>query len=754
MPLLHRLSHPAARLLIAVLPWLPFASASAQGPAAPLPDVPIQAVRLQPNEKVRLDGRLDEAAWARAPAFERNFEIEPVRGRTPDYTTRVQVLYDDQALYVGVTALDPHPELIRAPIVRHDQVNRTQDFVVLYVDPIGARKSAQFFRVSASGSTGDGLHTAANDSEDFSPDFDFDSGAARNEHGYTVEFRIPYSTLRYTRRSGGWRIMVGRRIPRENVMLTLTVPLPQEALSFIDLMQPLDGFEPPKSANFLQVRPTVTLRRTDDRPYGDEREVHNEAKVSADVKWRPSPELVFDATLNPDFSQVALDTPQLSHNTRFALFLNEKRPFFLESTDLLVSPTDALYTRSVNDPRWGVRGTWRGESVTGVALGLSDKGGGSTLIPSAYGTDFALQPASKVLMSRAQAYVNDRLTLGGIVAARDYADGIGSNDVAGADAQWFLTDTWKLKGQLLRSRTTALPATDADGNTVLQPGPARDGGYAYFSLYGRTDRTETDLRYEEVTDGFRNDMGFVSQAGTRKVQGAQGLMWFELGPINQLEVNLNAQRVEERHSRQAVEQKWWPSVWLAAVHNTTALMEFVVDDKQRVRADTPLRDQRYVHAWVQWTPVTWIPMTTAWFDPGRYLDVDADRVVPGHRYGLDLQTRPFAWLELEPRVEGLSLANPVEGPYHEVVAQLLAIGYIAPQQSLRLILQRSSVQRGGAQPTSDVETAQSITYAWRKSAGTVLYVGATRGVVGLPTQPSTGTELFAKLQFDLDELRR
>jgi hypothetical protein len=70
---------------------------------------------------------------------------------------------------------------------------------------------------------------------------------------------------------------------------------------------------------------------------------------------------------------------------------------------------------------------------------------------------------------------------------------------------------------------------------------------------------------------------------------------------------------------------------------------------------------------------------------------------------------------------------------------------------VRLILQHHGVERAGSNKES--ETAQSLTYAWRRSAGTVLYIGATRGSVGLPLTPSRSTEFFAKLQFDLNELR-
>lgn len=731
-----------------------FAVCTAAAAAAPTPpaEEPVQAVRLLPGERIVLDGTLSNPAWQRAPVFDRSYEIEPVRGRVPTHGTRVQVLYDEQALYVGVTALDPEPQRIRAPLVRHDLVNRTQDFIVLYVDPIGARQAAQFFRVGASGSTADGLHTAANDGEDFSPDFDFDGAASRHDQGYTVVFRVPYTSLRYTAASRSlWRIMVGRRIPRENVALTLSVPLPREALSFIDALQPLQGFEPPLGQSFLQLRPTITLRRTEERPYGQPGSTGSEIKPSLDIKWRPRPELVADATLNPDFAQVALDQPQLSRNTRFALFLTEKRPFFLESSDLLVSPTDALYTRSINDPRWGLRGTWRGEQLSGTGMALQDKGGGLTPIPGPYGTGYAEQPASDALISRASGSVGSvgSVVLGAIVGTRRYRDNAGENEVAGADAQWLVTDNLRLKGQAMGSNTSAL----SDGSGGLRRGPAQHGGMAYLGLYGRTDRSETDISYKEVSHGFRNDVGFVAQSGIRKLVANQNVQWFELGPFNQLNLYLNTERTEERGTGLTVLQRWVPGLWFAAAHNSQGLVELVPDEKSRVQRNAPLLDARYVHLMAQSTPVQWMPTIEAWFDTGRMVDVSAGasgRVVSGRKFGFDVQMRVLPQLELQPRLDAVVLDNPVEGRWRESAAQLLAIWHVAAQQSVRVIVQRHSFERAGVDKQAD--TAQSLTYAWRRSAGTVLYVGATRGSTGLPVTPSRSTEVFAKLQLDLSEL--
>ena len=130
----------------------------------------------------------------------------------------MQALFDELALDVGIQALDDQPALIRAPLVRYGGVNRAQDFVVVHIDAIGLRQSAQFFRVNAAGSLADGMHTAADDSEDFAPDVDFDTATARHAGGWTAVLRIRFASLRCAQAPDDgaqpWRIMVGRRVPR------------------------------------------------------------------------------------------------------------------------------------------------------------------------------------------------------------------------------------------------------------------------------------------------------------------------------------------------------------------------------------------------------------------------------------------------------------------------------------------------------------------------------------------------------------
>jgi len=223
----------------------------------------VTAVRLAPGESITLDGSLSHPAWARAPVWSRFVEKDPRNGAEPPQETRVQVLFDARALYVGVTALDSNVALIRDLPVRYDQVNRTQDFVVVYIDAIGTKRSAQFFRVNAAGSLADGIHTAADDSEDFAPDFDWDAAVQRTAEGWTAVLRLPFASLRYAARAEqSWRMMVARRLPRDDFHLVASVPIPRDVPSFIHTLQPLAGVTLPQSPQFLTLRPSLTLRST------------------------------------------------------------------------------------------------------------------------------------------------------------------------------------------------------------------------------------------------------------------------------------------------------------------------------------------------------------------------------------------------------------------------------------------------------------------------------------------------------------
>lgn len=703
------------------------------GAASARADAPMRAERLQPGEQLKLDGRLDHPAWRRAPVYDRFVEKTPTLGGPPAQATRVQLLFDDRALWVGVTALDNAPDRIRAPLVRYDQVNRTQDFVVVYVDPIGSKQAAQFFRVNAAGSLADGMHTAADDSEDFAPDFDWDAAVHRTPEGWTAVLRLPFASLRFSEDPAAtWRVMVARRIPREQFHLATSVLIPREAPSFIDTMQPLENVRLPEQHHFLTLRPSVTVRH-------DDRGTHTDA--SLDVKWRARAELVIDATLNPDFSQVALDVPQLSGNQRFALFLAEKRPFFFESSDLLRSPTDALYTRSLTAPRAGLRATWRGAGLAGSVFAIDDRGGGAVLLPGPYGTDVAEQPGSSVLAGRVQA---DRGPLQGglLLAARRYYQDRGDNLVLGPDLGWRLDEHWRLRGQWLHARTTA----EAQGGQ-LRRGAAQDGDRLWTKLYYNRGLREFNVGLDDIGTGFRHDTGFVSQNGIRKLSawGSQG--WPGVAGLNEFWVNTEAWQVEDKATGEVIERKIRPGVWMTGPRNLEAWAEAHLDSRQRLGPGLPLLSERFLHAGFVFTPAPWWPFAEVTATGGRMVDAVAGTVRSGRKLYLYSLLRPLPVLEIEPSWNLATLSGEGLPDYRETAGQLLAVWHLGPRNHLRAILQRQTLARGGA--AEPAASTASLTWSLRRTAGTVLYVGASRARDG----DGTVREAFVKLQVDVDEVR-
>lgn len=730
----------------------------ASWPAAPAAetDDTITAVRLAPGESILLDGTLAHPAWRRAPVFDRFVEKDPVNGAPPVQRTAVQVLFDARAVYLGVTAFETDPQRIRDAVVRHDGVIRTQDFVVAYVDAIGQRSSAQFFRVNAGGSIADGLYTAADDSEDFAPDFDWDAAVARlpGGRGWTAVLRLPFASLRYAPGVPHWRFMVARRLPREQFHLLASVTIPRDAPSFIATLQPLAGIELPQSHGQLVVRPSVTARTTRERVTAHaQREQpatrRDAVDASLDLKWRPHASLLVDATLNPDFSQVELDVPQLAGNTRFALALTEKRPFFFESADLLKTPTEALYTRSFTEPRAGLRATWRGAAWAGTTLAIADRGGGFVLLPGPYGTGAAAQPASRTLAARARSD-DGTLAVGGAAALREYRDGRGANAVLGPDLAWQMTPQWRLRGQWLHARTTAL----ADSSGTLRHGAADGAERIYLRALRNAGDGETIVSIDDVGSGFRNDSGFVAQAGTRKVALFQSLGWHGLGPFNDFFVNVDAYDVRDRASGEIVQQVVRPGLWLTGANNLEAWFEVFARSALRTAAGAPLLRERYVNAGLVMTPAPWFPLVDGYVELGEMADTSAGTVRPGARLSVLAKLRPLARLEFEPSLRQGLLREGHRSMYREQALQLLAVWHFDARQHLRVIAQRSTLARraepGVAAQDARADT-QSLTWAYRRSAGTRVYVGATRGRdFGTPGRRTT--EAFVKLQFDADEL--
>ena len=718
----------------------------------------IEALRLAPAEKIVVDGTLDEGVWSRAPLLDRFYEVSPQDKVEAKVRTEARFAYDAQALYVAVRAHDPDVAHLRAPFARRDNVLSDQDMIVINIDPVGARKFAHFFRVNPRGSIGDGLYNEDTGNEDFSPDFEFEVATGRFEGGWTAEFRIPFSSLRYgDPPSAVWSVLVFRNYPREQRYRIASSPLPRDMQCFLCLNEPLTGLAELPSTRHLALTPNVTVRTVTNRDADDPRRRASEIVPSLDLKWRPRPDVVVDATINPDFSQVELDTPQLAGNTQFALFFPEKRPFFLEGADILQGPLNAIYTRSVTDPAWGARVTQRGQGFDGTVLVTRDDGGGLVLLPNTYGTGFALQDfKSMASFARARWQVRG-MTLGALATDRTLEGGA-YNRVAGPDLVWFPTTEHRLRAQVLGSWTTAHPVAG-----VIARGDLRSSHAALLDWAYRGAAWDQYLNFEDVGRDFRADNGFFGQNGYRRVYSETTRKFLGLWGFNEVSPYLFAEYKTDLAGAVQYQQNNL-GVRFGLPRATSVWFEARINNLVGVREGGGLRKREQLYLGMESNPFPWFARLFTELAIGDRVDVANNRVGKGAFFALQANIRPHARAEVEYRIDNdfIDSREPVTGSdriLNQRVQQLLAIWHFTARDSVRGIFQSVGIKRAPSlweQPVPARENTEtvSLVYGHRRGIGTSFYLGASFARTRVPDAATRSyqTEIFAKGSWSFDVL--
>ena len=300
--------------------------------AAPSPAVPaaIHAVRL--TVPIKIDGILDEAVW-QGPGVDRFIQREPQQDSAPSERTVVWVAFDDEALYVAARMYDSHPDSVRAVLARRDRWAESDRFNV-YIDSYNDDRSGFFFGLNAAGTQYDG--TMFNDEwDDDSWDGVWTGSARRDAEGWTAEFRIPYSELRFhPSASQIWGINFNRFIDRKNER-DFVVFTPRNGSGYVSRFPDLVGLEGLHPPRRLAVMPYVTTRQhiaaaPAGDPFFDGSQTN--ASIGADAKVGIGSNLTVDATVNPDFGQVEVD-PAFVNLSDAEFVFQEKRPFFVEGSN-------------------------------------------------------------------------------------------------------------------------------------------------------------------------------------------------------------------------------------------------------------------------------------------------------------------------------------------------------------------------------------------------------------------------------------
>ena len=538
------MSFPAARTSARLRLKIFFLLAGLLVPAAPAgaayaaQDRTEVEVRRRTGE-IEVDGRLDEAAWADAEPIPLAWEVAPGDNEPAPVSTECRLAYDDDALYLGCLARDPAPGEIRAYYATRD-ATAGHDRIFLVLDPFRDARRGFEFGVSALGVQEDRVWDESTAAFDPSWDAVWRSAGRITGEGYEVEAAIPFRSLRFPSTAGerAWGFYLKREWPRTEVVETRSTPWERDRGCVLCQAGRLRGLRGGAPGVDLQLAPTLTTARVDRRAEAGAGLVPGPIELAPglDVRWNATTDLTLNATLNPDFSQVEADAPQLDANRRFALRFPEKRPFFLEGADLFTTPVEAVFTRTVADPSAGAKVTGKlGGSAFGAMLVRDEVTG--ILLPGSQGSSTAvLETPSTTAVLRYRHDVGDSGTLGALYTAR-LGQGYG-NHVLGGDA--YLRPlpglpALSLRAQLLRSVTTDPPALRGGGEEAGGDGTPSGGANHGPAPDPSPDSPTGDagllrLRYADrdwafgatvVAFGpaFRADAGFVPQVGFRNVDG-------------------------------------------------------------------------------------------------------------------------------------------------------------------------------------------------------------------------------------------
>jgi len=726
------------RLAAGVILALQLGTAAAADPAPPLP--PVRIARA--TGPITVDGDLTDPAWKDAEPIERWFETNPGDNVEPKVRNVGRLAYDDKYLYAAFEFDDPDPGKIRAPYADRDNVDSTTDYGGIILDPDNDRKTAILFLANPRGIQYDSNNSDTNGSEDNAPDWFWDSAGRINDHGWTLEIRIPFSSLRYPKVDvQSWGVMLYRNWPRDRRYQMFTVRLPRDSSCFICNEGTLEGLTAlPPGGNWV-VAPYGVARQESFPRNGLGTELVNPApdyEAGVDAKWTPNAGTTVDMTVNPDFSQVEADVAQITANERFALFFPEKRPFFLEGVDLLSTTINAVYTRTITDPLWGARATGKMGDTSYTALVTGDEGGGLVILPGPDGSEFAPQDfESTVAIGRLRHDLGQSF-VSGLFTDREIKGG-GHNRVIGPDFQWRPKPGEVMTGQILFSDTRT-PDFSSDPLAPAEWDGRRMRSHAGDLWYQHTDpRWDAFAEYRDFGDGFRADTGFVPQVGFREgfVEGGYTVRPTK-GFLSRQRSFLQFDYVEDRDGR-LIQTFVSPGTGMDGRANSF-LRFWIVEEHVRAISgataglpDYVLLRRRRFRTSLSASPWSWL--TRIGFDGAYGRDADFVEARPGHggQATFNATVRPTDHLALEIIADRRWLDVDIGAPeeprlFTETVQRLKATYTFDRRSYLRLIGQRQALRQDPSLFSFPVEakslhTTFSALFAYKLNWQSVLFFG-------------------------------
>jgi len=728
--------------LFAVVP------AAAEDP--PADGAPLEVPRA--SSPVVIDGAIDEAAWEDALQMELDYEVQPGDNIEPPVRTVVFLTYDERRVLVAFRAFDPEPDRIRARFRDRDHAWQ-DDWVGVVFDTFNDERRAYEFLSNPLGVQTDAINDDVNKRYDTSWDAIWESAGRLTDFGYEVEIAIPFNQIRFQDADGAqvWGIDVIRSYPRKDRHHIGLFPRERGANSYLAQEQKVVGFSAASTGRNLEVVPTLTgFAGQERRDFPDSAEIEDDQDLELGVTatWGITPNITLTGTLNPDFSQVEADAVQLAINRRFALFFREARPFFLESADYFDTGLRLLHTRVIADPSAALKITGKlGGHTVGFFTARDEVT--NLLVPGPQGSSSeSFDSPNTSTVGRYRFDIGGDSTVGAMFTDREGSDGY-FNRVASIDAVVRPSDTDRFSLDAAWSRTRYSPEMQYE----LELGADTISGHSFSLGYQHTKRSWFVFsEYDDRSDEFRADLGFVPRVGFRELEGGAGYIWWgdENHFYNQLEIGGRLERSEDRE-RELLEQQG--EMWFDFSGPRESRLHLEVSTSDQVFEGVRFADLFNTSLFFRVRP------SASFFFRvdgvvGDWIDFDnvrpADQLRANALLGLDLGRHLL--FELSHTYSSLD----VEGGRLFVanVPQLRAIWQFNTRTFVRAIVQYTDIERNQDLYEDEVDELSrdfftQLLFSYKLNPRTVVFVGYSES--GMETQDfsmtTTNRTLFVKLGY-------
>jgi hypothetical protein len=466
-----------------------------------------------------IDGVMDDASWMTAPVMSDLTQREPRDGQPASENTEVRILYDGNAVYVGVWAWELHAsQIVPGEAIRDFEVTDA-DAVVMIFDTFKDQQNGFVFGTTPAGIEYDGqvasagsgggffLGGGANNQRRFQAgagggfnknwDGSWEVATSQDGEGWYAEFRIPFSTLRYASGDSEWGFNLSRRVRHLNEEAFWSEVPREFNLYRLDFAGDLQ-IEPPTRRS-ATVTPYVLGSSARDYAAG-ELGFEENGEIGGEAKIQITQGLTADLTVNTDFAQVEVDDAQVNL-TRFPLLFPEKRPFFLENAGFFTvggGGADLFFSRQIGIASGSPVPIKGGGRVSGRTLGLNVGGLYIQTDGVAEGQNrnaYGVARVAKELPSRSKigALFTDR---------RSNLDG-DENQTYAVDGQLGIGDQVTINSYLAK--------TETPGRTESEVAWDVTGAVATRSF-------RANATAQQIGEDFNPEIGFVPRRGHRYYQ--------------------------------------------------------------------------------------------------------------------------------------------------------------------------------------------------------------------------------------------